>query len=112
MHYPGSGTGIVGIFLGALLSSHSCRARIYLTDLPEAMPILDQNISLLSHILADQKDAVRTQAQALDWSETPHTTLLPPRGDFPAKFDIILMADVMYNPSTHRILADTMEEFS
>lgn len=42
----GSGTGITGLGIAALLGHYRCRYNVVVTDLPEALPLLQENVEL------------------------------------------------------------------
>ncbi|TDL23856.1 hypothetical protein BD410DRAFT_746742 [Rickenella mellea] len=97
----GAGTGLVSIALAALRSrsSNASRAKIFTTDLPSAMEVIDNNISSNSHLYPD----IVPQALVLDWDDEH----LPP--DLGSKIDLIIMADVTYNTSSFPSLVATLE---
>ncbi|KAJ3789816.1 putative methyltransferase-domain-containing protein [Lentinula aff. detonsa] len=104
----GAGTGIVALTLGALRSvlvadegepDDGC---LITTDLPSAMPLLEQNIYLNSHSLTRETSCPRPEI--LDWNADipPYTQAL--RG----KLDAIIMADVTYNTASFPALIRTL----
>ncbi|KAJ3861809.1 putative methyltransferase-domain-containing protein [Lentinula novae-zelandiae] len=104
----GAGTGIVSLTLGALRSVLSMSeikeddGCIVTTDLPSAMPLLEHNVSMNSHMFA--RAAVRPIPEILDWdAELPlcAQTLL-------GQLDAIIMADVTYNTASFGALIRTL----
>ncbi|THU93868.1 hypothetical protein K435DRAFT_756958 [Dendrothele bispora CBS 962.96] len=132
----GAGTGIVAITIGALradlLSGYSMKptptviegetvteGAIYTTDLPSAIPLLEHNISINTHLfnsptaLETQNHPTRIQPHTpipsvLDWdSPLPEfASSLPGRGNL----DLIVMADVTYNTSSFPSLVRTIKD--
>lgn len=86
---PGSGTGLAGLYASRLFRP----ASVYLTDLAEALPLLEQNTVGASAVLV----------QELDWS-----TAAARRTIFPARIDLILASDVLYNAGSHAALLAAM----
>ena len=64
----GSGCGIVGLAISELLSRFVHALQVILTDLPEAMEILERNIAVATAARAP-KDNVDVQKRILDWDE-------------------------------------------
>ncbi|ORX55749.1 hypothetical protein DM01DRAFT_1335140, partial [Hesseltinella vesiculosa] len=110
----GSGTGLVGIYAAHVLQPTS----VYLTDLPDAMAILEQN-ARLNPPSDKKKTKIHTkvlswgplrddgaddeqESTAADWQQI--TAVRP--------FDLVLLADVLYNQTSHDILLDTLEWLS
>ncbi|RUS17430.1 putative methyltransferase-domain-containing protein [Endogone sp. FLAS-F59071] len=85
----GYGTGLVGLYASRLFRPTS----VYLTDLAEALPLLEQNTAGASAVLV----------QELDWS-----TAAMRRTIFPARIDFILASDVLYNAGSHTALLSAM----
>uniref|UniRef100_A0A3B4B6V5 Uncharacterized protein n=1 Tax=Periophthalmus magnuspinnatus TaxID=409849 RepID=A0A3B4B6V5_9GOBI len=105
----GAGTGLLGIFaarLGQLSSIMSCFYKLYiflpgavvtLTDLPIALPPLQANVS--------------ANTPPGGWSTAP--TVLPlswgkDHLTFPADWDLVLGADLIYLPETFPLLVETL----
>ncbi|KAF7724485.1 hypothetical protein EC973_000935 [Apophysomyces ossiformis] len=84
----GSGTGLAGIYCAHLLHPK----QLYLTDLPDAMEIMEQNAQL-------QNDPC-IHVKTLEWG--PGTPWLP-------SVDIVLLTDVLYNQSSHDDLLLTLD---
>ncbi|KAF5367828.1 hypothetical protein D9757_010330 [Collybiopsis confluens] len=123
----GAGTGMVSLTLGALRSatvspkssspsavdriSHSPaesetteedKGCIITTDLPSAMPLLEQNISLNRHLFSNL--STRPRPEILDWDkELPEYTQ-----ELQENLDAIVMADVTYNTSSFPALIRTL----
>ena len=89
----GSGCGIVGLQLAQLCS----KAQVVLTDLPEAMEILDQNISLAS--LASES---RVSKAELNWDEDL------PRHIREQTYDVVAVSDCTYNADSIPALVQTL----
>ncbi|KAJ3755575.1 putative methyltransferase-domain-containing protein [Lentinula raphanica] len=99
----GAGTGIVSLTLGVLRSSHLQHITSSLTA--SAMPLLEHNISLNSHLFARPADLPK--AEVLDWdAELPSSTHAL-RGTL----DAIVMADVTYNTASFQALIRTLSNF-
>ena len=94
----GTGVGVLGISLAARFPE----AKVVLTDLEDAEPLVLDNIGInapnFPHLL--QNVSFRT----LDWEDRQF-----PDWTLNEKFDLIVMADVTYNASTFVALADTLE---
>ena len=89
----GSGCGTVGIGFAQLFP----KAKVLLTDLPDAMEILDRNMTQ-----ANRSSNLKLEKATLDW-ET----------DLPApirktKYDIILICDCTYNTDSIPVLVRTL----
>lgn len=89
----GSGCGLVGIALATL--RHKCH--ILLTDLPEAMDILDYNI-LLSKPASESKIEYRV----LDWAN-PLPAVITEQ-----QYDLILVSECTYNENSIPALVRTL----
>ncbi|OAD04309.1 hypothetical protein MUCCIDRAFT_79426 [Mucor lusitanicus CBS 277.49] len=87
----GSGTGLVGIYAAELLGPK----RVYLTDLPDALEIMQQNVDLMS----DTK--VEMLVKELSWG--------PEKQDQYSDVDLVLLTDVLYNQGSHDVLLDTLD---
>ena len=92
----GSGCGIVGIGLAQRLP----RADFVLTDLPEAMEILEFNISK-----ARPANSTTIRAETLNWDEPL------PRHLSEDAFNLILVSDCTYNSDSIPALVRTMSGF-
>ncbi|KAJ4470116.1 putative methyltransferase-domain-containing protein [Lentinula aciculospora] len=104
----GAGTGVVALTLGALRSvfignedevDNGC---LITTDLPSAMPLLEYNCSVNSHLFG--RPNFRPKPEVLDWDAElpPYTEAL--RGHL----DAIIMADVTYNTTSFPALIQTL----
>ncbi|KAJ3887220.1 putative methyltransferase-domain-containing protein [Lentinula edodes] len=104
----GAGTGVVSLTLGALRSVLSASevkeddGCIITTDLPSAMPLLEHNVSMNSHMFAHA--AVRPIPEILDWDEELPLYTQALRG----QLDAIIMADVTYNTASFGALIRTL----
>lgn len=87
----GSGTGLVGIYAAELLQPK----RVYLTDLADAIEIMEQNVGLL------KTSTVRIDVKELSWG--------PEKDDQYQDVDLVLLTDVLYNQSSHDVLLDTLD---
>ncbi|KAL0955132.1 hypothetical protein HGRIS_004045 [Hohenbuehelia grisea] len=100
----GAGTGIVSLVLAALrtasLTPGAEHAQILTTDLPSAMPLLEQNIKTNSRCFSTSPP----QAAVLDWDEPLPESILATQG-----LDAIIMADVTYNTAAFPSLIRTLE---
>ncbi|EIN09425.1 hypothetical protein PUNSTDRAFT_119920 [Punctularia strigosozonata HHB-11173 SS5] len=101
----GAGTGVVSVVLASLRAAYeNLESRIYATDLPSAMPLLEKNIRHnLNCFHADS--LTHPHALILDWDDGA----LPAEVLSDGHIDAIIMADVTYNtdsfPSLIRTLA-------
>lgn len=89
----GSGCGIVGLHFAVACSE----AQILLTDLPDAVDVLDGNISLL-----EESAATRVQSAILDWDQDL------PRAVATENFGLILISDCTYNCDSIPALVKTL----
>ncbi|CAO3622125.1 unnamed protein product [Mucor fragilis] len=87
----GSGTGLVGVYAAELLSPK----RVYLTDLPDALEIMQQNVDLMNHT------KVEMLVKELSWG--------PEKQDQYKDVDLVLLTDVLYNQGSHDVLLDTLD---
>jgi len=99
----GTGTGLVGIILSALLETQQSPIirNILVTDLPSAIPLIQHNISAN----ADLYPSVSLSVAVLDWDEPTHE--LPPH--YNNGVDVIIMADVTYNTASFPSLIRTLK---
>ncbi|KAI8067591.1 putative methyltransferase-domain-containing protein, partial [Gongronella butleri] len=105
----GSGTGLAGIYAAHVLHPLS----VTLTDLPNAMPILRQNVGLNACKGTDIQVHVLSwgaQANASEYDEdgADDATLTRWDDEDATRYDLILLADVLYNQGSHDILLDTL----
>ena len=91
----GSGIGTTGIVFAQLVP----RSKVLLTDVADAMEILDQNIELAK----PAKESTVGRA-VLDWEEELPTMIQT------TKWDIILISDCTYNVDTIPALANTLRK--
>ena len=92
----GSGCGVVGIALAQLY-----RCSVCLTDLPDAMDLLQTNIAQ-----AKKAQGSSMRARVLDWfQDTPTANLYD-------DLDLIVIADCTYNPDTAPALVSTVVTLS
>lgn len=94
----GTGVGILGICIAA---THP-NAKVVMTDLLDAQPLVDENIHLnIAHHPHIKQSATFRE---LDWEYRPF-----PDWTKTETFDLVVMADVTYNTATFDVLADTLE---
>mmetsp|Transcript_39558 Transcript_39558/g.52155 ORF Transcript_39558/g.52155 Transcript_39558/m.52155 type:complete len:216 (+) Transcript_39558:179-826(+) len=86
----GSGTGLVGLYIGCLIPAKE----IYLTDLSTHLPIISKNIKLNQ---ANLKCAVK-EAE-FDWGGEV---------DLGNEFDVIIATDVVYAPELYSIFINAL----
>ncbi|KIW11698.1 hypothetical protein PV08_11000 [Exophiala spinifera] len=95
----GSGTGLVGIAAACIWHTH-----VLLTDLPEIVPNLQQNLSQNQELISRLHGTVK--ARSLDWNDET---------DLPAheseKYMVILAADPIYSPEHPRLLVATVRRW-
>jgi predicted nicotinamide N-methyase len=87
----GSGTGLVGIYAAALLKPK----KVYLTDLDDALEIMQQNVDLM------KKGSTEMIVAELAWG--------PKKQERYNQVDLVLLTDVLYNQSSHDLLLDTLD---
>lgn len=89
----GTGTGIAGLFLASIKAHCSC----LLTDVGEAMDLLNLNVST-----AALKQGSTVTTKVLDWE-------MPVPSDVEREnFDLIVISDCTYNPDTVKALVGTL----
>ncbi|KAG9309578.1 putative methyltransferase-domain-containing protein [Chiua virens] len=101
----GAGTGIVAITLAILRSTLDLGEQpgsVVTTDLPSAIPILQDNINA-NHPLTSTCVA---QAAVLDWEHDEFSLAVQAQLD--AGLDVIIMADVTYNTASFPALIGTL----
>lgn len=102
----GAGTGLVGLAAAAIFQTH-----VILTDLPEIVQNLDQNVRANSTILAQHGGSCK--AGVLDWSD-PDTLLQNSESSsivpltHAHSFPLILAADPIYSPEHPRLLVNAI----
>ncbi|KAI9017653.1 putative methyltransferase-domain-containing protein [Gaertneriomyces semiglobifer] len=110
----GAGTGISGMVFAKcfdeLLQNASCDLdfEVTLTDLESVIPTLQQNVS--ATFGNDHLKALRLRVMPLLWGRDQQhqvAAIIPN-----AKCDIILAADVVYNPDYHQALSESLDELS
>mmetsp|Transcript_27789 Transcript_27789/g.84830 ORF Transcript_27789/g.84830 Transcript_27789/m.84830 type:complete len:246 (+) Transcript_27789:113-850(+) len=96
----GAGIGIVGMVAAALGAS-----RVVVTDLPEAMPILERNAACMTKRLAAANKVCSISAAPLPWGDEESIANVGLH-----EFDTVVAADVLIGgwAHTHRALAETM----
>mmetsp|Transcript_51029 Transcript_51029/g.119730 ORF Transcript_51029/g.119730 Transcript_51029/m.119730 type:complete len:216 (+) Transcript_51029:2-649(+) len=77
----GAGTGLPGLVAASL------GAEVSLTDMEISVPLLQRNIDANQELLGG-----RCKAEELDWGKTPTSGFSPP-------LDVVLAADVVYEPA-------------
>ncbi|KKA02078.1 Protein-lysine N-methyltransferase HuEFM2 [Hanseniaspora uvarum DSM 2768] len=99
----GSGTGLAGVsIVKKMLLDEVNNWTLHLTDLPEIVENLEENIKLNK---ADIKDKVFVRP--LDWKDP---------SDFKketqnVKFDFVVVCDCLYSPEHPKLVANTIDEF-
>ena len=97
----GSGCGIGGLMFALTVpkdrSGHNCK--VLLTDLPEAIPILEYNISQNQYA-----EGCTVESQVLKWEDEESLELLLGK----SKFDIVLVSDCTYNCDSCPALVKTL----
>lgn len=94
----GTGVGVLGISLAARYP----KARVVVTDLGDAEPLVLENIAINTPNFPHLTKSV--SFRPLDWEVRPF-----PEWTTTDKFDLVVMADVTYNTATFVALADTLE---
>jgi len=100
----GAGTGIVALTISALRTRNASSGEdhIITTDLPSAMPLLEQNITVNEHVFPSR----RPQAAVLDWDDEELPANVRALSD--TELHAIVMADVTYNTSSFPALIQTL----
>ena len=105
----GAGCGIVGLSLARLVPN----ARFVLTDLPEALEILDENATRMAELGLAPGTSIITKI--LDWNSSLENTLPAGNTDsdiFPnlagLRPDLVIVSDCTYNPSSFQALVATL----
>lgn len=95
----GAGTGLTGISAACIWSTH-----VLLTDLPEIIPNLQQNVEQNRTLVTQNHGSVQTRA--LDWTDESDV----PRHEG-EKFMVVLAADPIYSPDHPRLLVNTVRRW-
>ncbi len=95
----GAGTGLVGIAAACVWNT-----QVLLTDLPEILPNLEQNLAHNRELVARNRGQV--QARALDWADE---TDVPGHED--EKYMVILAADPIYSSEHPKLLVSTVRRW-
>lgn len=96
----GSGTGLVGI-AGASIWREALQ-ELLLTDLPEIVPNLQENID--QNIV--RTSSVNVHSRALDWADE-----LDSPSNEAERFDLIIAADPIYSSDHSKLLVDTVRRW-
>jgi hypothetical protein len=97
----GTGVGILGISVASSFPN----VEVVMTDLPDAAPLVDENIRIN---IAQYPHLKRNASfRTLDWEEQPY-----PEWTTVEKFNLIVMADVTYNTATFEALVNTLRHLS
>jgi len=103
----GAGTGLVGLTLGKLLDARLTQGTIVATDFyPSVLANLRKNVSLNFPVVVNAAVRVHT----LDWSQfcvTEEQDMIPP---FDQSFDLILGADIIYEPEHAQWIKECVEK--
>lgn len=83
---------MVGIYAAELLNPK----RVYLTDLPDALEIMQQNVDLMKNT-----NKVEMFVRELSWG--------PGKLSKYNDVDLVLLTDVLYNQGSHDVLLDTLD---
>ncbi|KAI7851021.1 putative methyltransferase-domain-containing protein [Circinella umbellata] len=105
----GSGTAIAGIYAAHILQP----SIIYLTDLEDTVPTIQHSVSLLEGdpLIKDVKIIVKE----LEWGKPlilsdQQKKKKRKTEQFDGFVDMVLLTDVLYNPSFHDALIDTLQQ--
>ncbi|KAF7430688.1 hypothetical protein PC9H_006399 [Pleurotus ostreatus] len=103
--FIGTGTGIVSLVIAAsrstAISEDEDKAKIYATDLPSALPLLEHNIEINTPSCFPRRPPIPL---ALDWDEELPDVIQKTDGA-----ELIVMADVTYNTASFQALVKTLE---
>ncbi|KAG9223826.1 hypothetical protein CCMSSC00406_0007688 [Pleurotus cornucopiae] len=101
----GTGTGIVSLVIAAsrstAISEDEDKAKIYATDLPSALPLLEHNIEINTASCFPRRPPIPL---ALDWDEELPDVIQETDGA-----ELIVMADVTYNTASFPALVKTLD---
>lgn len=100
----GAGTGYVGIALAQQLRRP---AQVYITDLEQVVPLIQENVNL--HYKQDAADSSNTSAaeiivDRLHWGCHEDAKRLVDQG----RFDLVIVSDCVYFPELFSMLLDTL----
>lgn len=87
----GSGTGLVGIYAAELFKPK----KVYLTDLADALEIMQQNVDLMN------TNTVEMIVKELSWG--------PKKSQEYSDVNLVLLTDVLYNQGSHDVLLETLD---
>merc|ERR1711957_1105960 len=98
----GSGTGVLALMLGAWAP-----ASVTMTDLPEAVPLMELNVAITREVgpLGLTNSDCPFNCTALTWGEADHARTLLSTGYLP---DVLVLVDVVYDPSIYQPLVDCL----
>lgn len=94
----GAGTGYVGIALANLLRKP---CQVYITDLAQVVPLIEENVKL--HYV-ERDDSAEIIVDRLHWGNTEDATRLLAGG----RFDLVVVSDCVYFPELFGMLLDTL----
>ncbi|KAI7889878.1 putative methyltransferase-domain-containing protein [Mucor mucedo] len=94
----GAGTGYVGIALANLLRKP---CQVYITDLAQVVPLIQENVKL--HAI-EREDAAEIIVDRLHWGNSEDATRLLAGG----RFDLVVVSDCVYFPELFSMLLDTL----
>ncbi|KAI9026963.1 putative methyltransferase-domain-containing protein [Hyaloraphidium curvatum] len=97
----GAGSGLVGLALYRMLAWKGSRAHIVVTDLPNAIPLLETNCELNRRAIEGDRGGLTLEAGPLAWGSTLDEKIKDPPPD------LVLMADLVYWPALHPLLVQT-----
>jgi predicted nicotinamide N-methyase len=99
----GSGIGIVGLAFSHFMSQRSSgiAAQMVLSDLPDAIPLLEYNIQQNQHLVSD-KNLVQISTVPLLWHSLPISSTT-------SRLDWIIGSDLLYNHKSIPALAATVQ---
>ncbi|KAH8556341.1 putative methyltransferase-domain-containing protein [Umbelopsis sp. PMI_123] len=92
----GAGTGYVGIALARRLSPE---CKIYITDLAEVTPLIQQNVDHYQATVTAQ-----IAVQPLNWGDREHGNQILEEGEI----DLVIVSDCVYFPELFGVLTETL----
>ncbi|KAG2182390.1 hypothetical protein INT43_007320 [Umbelopsis isabellina] len=92
----GAGTGYVGIALARRLCSE---CKIYITDLEDVAPLIQQNVDAQKQALS-----ALVSVQSLHWGDMTHGKRILDEGEL----DLIIVSDCVYFPELFQLLTNTL----
>ncbi|KAG2197685.1 hypothetical protein INT46_008340 [Mucor plumbeus] len=97
----GAGTGYVGIALAQQLSKP---AQVYITDLEQVVPLIEENVNLHYREYTNDTCAAEIIVDRLHWGNHQDAKRLVEQG----RFDLVVVSDCVYFPELFGMLLETL----